>query len=454
MSPNEESTVRRIEEEDLLTRRHLVQRAGIAAALMATPAVLSACGGSGSSTTAAAGSSQITPLGKQINRYVGPGGPKAGGGLDWNLGASLPLSGPGAFYGREMEHGIALAIDHILQAGGPQITATYEDNKTGDPNAGIQNVKELGVKGSAAMLSSYIADFGAQLPGIDAYKILTVDPGGGTGQGFLDQPFFWGSRASWPDAPFKGIYKYVSETMPDARRVSLLIWDNGASFVNPAKASLEEAIRPYGMELVSVETSPAGATDFSTTVARLKSASPDVIQVAMAGTDVSYFLKGKAAAGLEAQAIGSDWNPETEKVAGRAAAGFWFSFDYLDPAHPPNPWSKLYVDAYRKQYNAETTWLAANYYESTFVFWELIRRVLAKGGEIESGEQLEEALEEDPQFPSVYGGSSSKVGTMAFDPKTHTISTREMSLVDVDPNGSQKVLATYGIEGVDYRKVA
>jgi ABC-type branched-subunit amino acid transport system substrate-binding protein len=431
-----------------------VQRAGIAAAV-ASPLVLAACGGSGSSssTSAASGGSGTTALGKQLNKYVGPGGPKAGEGTSWDMGASLPLSGAGAFFGHEMEKGMELAADHIKQAGGPDIAVSYEDNKTGDPNAGVQNVRELGINGIGAMMASYLADFGAELPGIAAYKMLSIDPGGGTGGSFQEEPYFWGSRALWPEAPFEGIYKYVAEAKPEFKRVSMVIWDNGASFVNPAKAALEAAIKPHGMELVSVEKSPAGSTDFSTTIARLKSASPDMIQVAMSGADVAYYLKGAAAGGLTAQSVGADWNQETAATAGSAADGFWFSFDYINPKSPPNPWSKIFVAEYKKKFGEEPTWLAANYYESTFIYWELIRRILAEGGDVNDGTALQSALEADPSFPSVYGGTSSTPGELTFDPKTHTIAKRDMSLLEVN-NGSEQVLATFGMGGVDYKKVA
>ena len=444
-----------------LTRRHLVQRASLAAAV-ASPLILAACGGSsdssssasGGSTEGGGGASAVTPLGEELQQFVGEGGPDAGEGTTWNFGASLPLSGAGAFFGHEMENGMSLAVDHIKQAGGPDIAVSYEDNKTGDPNAGIQNVRELGINGIPGMMASYLADFGAELPGIAAYKILTIDPGGGTGGSFQEEPYFWGSRALWPEAPFPGVYQYVSEVKPEYKKVSLLIWDNGASFVNPAVKALEEAIKPHGMELVSVEKSPAGSTDFSTTVARLKSANPDVIQVAMSGADVAYFLKGKEAGGLTAQAIGADWNPETQKTAGAAADGFWFSFDYINPKNPPNGWAEIFFKEYKKKFGSDATWLAANYYESTFIYWELIRRVLGEGGDINDGTALQSALEAEPEFPSLYGGKGNTPGSLTFDTTTHTIAKREISLLELESSGEEKVLATFGLEGADYKKVA
>jgi branched-chain amino acid transport system substrate-binding protein len=395
-------------------------------------------------------------LGAQLNRLVMPGGAKAGKGKTFKYGGSLPLSGAGAFFGKEMLDGIHLAIDHIRLAGGASFDFIPKDHKTGNPTAGVQLIRELGNSGVGAVINSYLADFGAEIPALASYKILSIDPGGGTGQAFVRKPYFWGTRASWPDATFPGVYKYVSQVMPKAKRVSLLIWANGAGFINPARNSLVAALKQHGMQLVSTETSPPGNTDFSQQVARLKAAKPDVISVAMSGSDVGYFLKAKQAAGLKTQAIGMDWNPDTAKLAANAGNGYWFAFDYFDPKRPTNPWSRLYASEFKKRYHRETTWLEANYYEGTWVYAQLIPRVLAAGGNINSGEDLQTALAKSPTFKSIYGGDSGTVGTLTLNRETHTIASRQLTLVEHigGASGKDKVLAQFDIGGRKYKKVA
>jgi len=435
-----------------VTRSTLLKLAGLGA-MAATPllgARVAQAGGLAAMTEAAGG------VGGQLNKLVMAGGAKAGKGMTFKYGASLPLSGPGAFFGKQMLDGLHLAIDHIRLAGGATFDLIPKDHKTGDPTAGVQNVRELGNAGVGAMITSYLAAFGAELPGMASYKILGIDPGGGTGQAFLSKPYFWGTRASWPDSTFPGVYRYVRTVLPQAKRVSLLIWAAGAGFVDPAQASLEAALKANGLELVSTEQSPPGNTDFSQQVARLKAANPDVISVAMSGSDVGYFLKAKAAADLKAQAIGMDWNADTAKLAGNAGNDYWFAFDYFDPKHPQNPWSKLYASAFKQRYHHDTSWLEANYYEGTWVYAQLVARVLAAGGNINSGTDLQKALQKNPTFKSIYGGTSSKVGTLTLNPKTHTIASRALSLLQHvgSANGKDNVLATFDIGGRKYSKVA
>lgn len=435
-----------------LTRSTLLKLAGLGA-MAATPLVGARVAQAGSLAAMAEAAGGV---GGQLNKLVMAGGAKAGKGMTFKYGASLPLSGPGAFFGKQMLDGLHLAIDHIRLAGGATFDLIPKDHKTGDPTAAVQLVRELGNANVGALINSYLAAFGAELPGIASYKILSIDPGGGTGQAFLRKPYFWGTRASWPDATFPGVYRYVSTVMPEAKRVSLLIWAAGAGFVNPAQASLKAALKANGMELVSTEQSPPGNTDFSQQVTRLKAANPDVIAVAMSGSDVGYFLKAKAAARLTAQAIGMDWNADTAKLAGDAGNDYWFAFDYFDPKYPQNPWSKLYASTFKKRYRRDTSWLEANYYEGTWVYAQLVARVLAAGGNINSGTDLQNALLKNPTFKSIYGGTSSKVGTLTLNPVTHTIASRALSLLQHvgSASGTDKVLATFDIGGRKYRKVA
>jgi ABC-type branched-subunit amino acid transport system substrate-binding protein len=434
---------------------------GLGALAVASSLLFAACGddnkssGSGSDAGAKPATADTTAVGKQASDFSGvAGGPEAGQGKTWKIGATLPLSGGGAFFAKEMKRGIDLAVEHIEQAGGPKIEVVYKDGKTGDANAGIQAARELGQDKIPAVINAYLANLGSMLPGLKTYKMLSLDPGGGTGQTLREQPYFWGARASWPDAPYPGIYKYVADKLPDAKRVALVIWDNGKPFVDSATASLKKSLSDNGLELVATEKVPVGATDFSTTIARLKNVNPDVVQLAISGADIAFFLKGYANSGIKAQAIGPDWSPDIAKSAGAAATNFWYSFDYFDPAAPPTAWSKFYAAEFKKKYGFETTWLAANYYETMFAYWKIYANTLKAGKDVNSGSDLQDTLVADSTFKSVYGGTPSTVGEFSFDTKSHTIAVRDLSLLQVIAPGQAKLLASFGIPGDNFKVVA
>ncbi len=438
--------------EKKLSRRQLLKRAGLGGAALAGGSLIGAPGAWGRIQGAVPDSreAELADVGKRINQILKPHGPK-GKGINFNIGAVLALTGTGSFYGDTMSKGTNLAVKHIKAAGGPNFRVTYKDHKSGNPEAGATATRELGIAKISAVLASYLADFGAMLPGLAQYKMLALDGGGGTGLAFQGKPYFWGTRALTPSDTYIGNYRYVKKHLPNAKRVVFLIWDAGAAFINTEKPVLQKRLTAAGLDLVGVEPVPIGATNYSNVIARLRSLKPDIIQCAIWGTDPGYFMRGYVNSGLNAQVIGSEFTPDAAKIAGSAYNKYWFGFDYFDAKNPPNPFSKLFVNEYRKEYGKDPFFYAADFYENTFSFWDLIRRVLAKKGNIKSGTDLQNALVANPTFKSVYSGDKKTVGTYTLNKKTHSTRRRQMGLFEVK-NGTPRPLAFYNIGGTNYRE--
>ena len=82
--------------------------------------------------------------------------------------------------------------------------------------------------------------------------------------------------------------------------------------------------------------------------------------------------------------------------------------------------------------------------------WDVIRRVLAKGGDINSGEELDAAFQEDLSAASVYGGDESTVGRYEIDPVTHSVIRRPMGVFE-RKDGVVTPLAYFDINGDEFR---
>ena len=78
------------------------------------------------------------------------------------------------------------------------------------------------------------------------------------------------------------------------------------------------------------------------------------------------------------------------------SVGWTFAYDYFDANNPTSPLAKLFVDEFKKEYGEDPDFYAANFYENTFVMWEVIRRVLKSGGDINDGDALDKALQDEP----------------------------------------------------------
>ena len=271
-------------------------------------------------------------------------------------------------------------------------SSIFKDHKSADAQAGARAARELGIAGVSAVLTSYVGDIGAMFPGLAQYKMLALDGGGGTSDFGQGKPYFWGMRAIEPDDDFIGALKYWKATDPKIKRISLVYFDQGPAneiVIN----NFNKALKETGLEFASREVTTIGATDYSATISRLKTANPDAVFLFSIGVDPGYFMKQFVNAGLTAPVIGAECIPDAAKVAGSAYDNYLFATDWFDASKPTNPWSKLFLKSYVKEFNAEPEIYAANYYEDTFAVWDLIRRVLAKGGNVNSGEEAAKRLD-------------------------------------------------------------
>jgi hypothetical protein len=85
--------------------------------------------------------------------------------------------------------------------------------------------------------------------------------------------------------------------------------------------------------------------------------------------------------------------------------------------------------------------------------WEVIRRVKAKGGDINDGDALDKALQENLTVVSVYGGDDTTVGTYTLDPTTHSVIKRDMGVFEFKGD-TVTPKAFYGIDGANFELAA
>jgi branched-chain amino acid transport system substrate-binding protein len=455
----QDPTLEELEGIDAITRRRLLKGAGAVALAAASGPLLAACGGDDKSKTAAGGGQkrQITggTSAAEFRELLGISNAdvKALNGKDLKLGLVTALTGSGAEYGRSQGNGFKLAAEHFGQATGLNINTEILDHKSGDPQAGAQAIRQLGGESYGAVMSSYAGDIGAMVPGFKQYKTMAFDPGGGTSIAFESKPYFWGFRANTPDDVYPGLFKFVSENMPQAKRVMLVGWDLGAELVGLEEKDLKAQLAKYGMQFAGTQTVKIGATDVSAILSKIKTANPDLISMATYGTDPGYFMKQYAQAGIKAQVIGSEFTYDAQKVAGPAFDKYWFSSDYFTFDKPPNPLSQVFMKGYTAKFGKEANlFYEPNYYEGTLALLDLARRVAAKNGDVNDGTQLQNAVVANPRFKSVYGGDSKTVGEIELDPKTHTPVKRQMGVFAVE-HGTPTPLAFFDVGGADYKLV-
>jgi ABC-type branched-subunit amino acid transport system substrate-binding protein len=419
---------------------------------------LAACGddddgtsaGGSTETTASDTGGESTDLAELLS--IDPA--NAAKGETFKMGAVLALSGAGSFYGKTMSRGIDLAVKQIKAAGGPDIQVEYWDHKSGDAAAGKQAITEIISKGIGAKMSSYVDDLGAMLEDTAKNKIFTLDGGGGTsifGQGI---PYFWGTRAITPNDTLPGLLQWFKETYPDKKTVGLAGWDIGEPNNTTVKTDVLQKIKDSGLEFNGLyELTPVGSQDYAAVLPKIKANEPDLLLLGLYGQDPGSFLNQAETAGLKSVKVGFEFTPDGVNASKGTydKSGWTFAYDWFDPEKPVSPLAKLFVSDFEKEYGEKPDFYAANFYENTMVMWTLISRVKAAGGDINSGEDLEKALESDLTVPSVYGGDDTTVGSYTLDATTHSVIKREMGVFEYK-DGKVTAKAFFGIGGEGYRK--
>ena len=425
-----------------------------AKASTATTAGGTATTAGGAATTAAAPAAK-GDAGSQLAALLKIDEKTSGKGKDFQLASVLALTGSGSFYGKTMTRGIDLAVKHVAAAGGPNIKVTYWDHKSGDAPAGKQAITEIIAKKFPAKLASYVDDLGAMLEGTSQNKIFTLDGGGGTSEFGKAKPYFWGTRAITPNDPLPGLFKYWLEANPGKTSVGVMGWDIGDPNNGIVKDDVLKKIAAAGMKHNGLyELVPVGGQDFSAVLPKIKANEPELLLVFVYGQDPGSFLNQAGTAGLKAKIVGFEFTPDGVNSSKGAydKDGWTFAYDYFDSTAPTSPLAKLFVSEFKKEYNELPDFYAANFYENTLVMWEVIRRVIAKGGDINDGDQLDKALRDNLTVVSVYAGDANTVGTYTLDPDTHSVKKRGMGVFEYK-GGKVTAKAFFGIDGVDYKKV-
>lgn len=422
---------------------------------------LTACGdddaetGAGGSAGEAEGATASSEdAGAQLVEILGIDPENAGAGETFKLASVLALSGPGSFYGKTMSRGTDLAVKHIKAAGGPDIQVKYWDHKSGDAAAAKQAITEIAAQGYGAKHASYVDALGAMLEGTAKNKIFTLDGGGGTsifGQGV---PYFWGTRGITPNDALPGLFEWFKEEFPEGKTVGLTGWDVGEPSNTVIREDILQKIEDAGLEFNGLyELTPVGSQDYSAVLPKIKANEPDLLLTGLYGQDPGSFLNQATTAGLSTQIVGFEFTPDGINASKGTydKVGWTFAYDYFDAENPTSPLAKFFVEEFEKEYGEKPDFYAANFYENTLVMWELIRRVLADGGDINSGEALNAALESDLTVVSIYGGDEETVGTYTLDAETHSVAERPMGVFEYK-GGEVTAKAFYGMDGKDYRK--
>ncbi len=328
------------------------------------------------------------------------------------IGFVLPMSGPFAAYGKQIEHGARLYLkEHNDTIAGRKVEILVKDDTGVAPEISKRAAQELLVKDKVDIL----AGFGLT-PSAFAVAPLATE---------AKKPMVVMNAATSAVTTKSNFIIRTSHTLPQVtapiaswaaknkiKKVFTLVADYGPG--HDSEAQFKKTFTAAGGEIVGEVRTPVKNPDFAPFLQKIKDVKPDAVFLFVPpGEQTIAFMKGfaerdLAKAGIRIIATGDLTDEDLLDAVGDNALGITTSFHYAD-AHK-SPENQAYTDAYAKAYPKDRpNFMSVGGYDGM----QLIAKTLEKTKGDASGEKFIEAAK---------GMSwNSPRGPVSIDPVTRDI---------------------------------
>ncbi|HJZ13188.1 MAG TPA: ABC transporter substrate-binding protein [Acidobacteriota bacterium] len=286
----------------------------------------------------------------------------------YRIGAVIPLSGSAEAYGRNVEHGLKLALEQINEKGGvkgKKLDIFIEDDRS-DEKVAVQKVNQL-IKGSGVPIiiggvTSNIAL--AMAPVCEKNKVVLLSSTAtspkltGIGQYFF---------RNYPSDTLEGqvMAQYAIRRMR-IRSVATLYID--AEYGQGITKVFHDRFQELGGTVSYEKAYPAGTQDFSGYIKEIKAAAPDGIYLPGYYTEIAAILNEIKKQKLQAKIMSVQGmaTPMMLEIAGEAAEGVVYPQPPFDP-ESDNPNIKAFVSAFRSKFPTKPDVDAAFSYDALHI---------------------------------------------------------------------------------------
>lgn len=298
---------------------------------------------------------------------------------DVRIGLVLPMSGPFAAYGKQIEHGVRLYLQqHGDRLGGQKVKLIVKDDTGVAPEISKRAAQELIVQDKVDIL----AGFGLTPSALAVAPLATE----------AKKPMIVMNAAASAITTKSNYIVRTSMTLAQVtapiaswaakngiRKVYTLVADYGPG--HDAEAQFKKTFTAAGGRIVGEVRTPVKNADMAPFLQRIKDARPDAVFLFVpAGEQAIAFMKGFAERGLDKAGIriiatGDLTDEDSLDAAGDVALGVVNSFHYAESHTSPE--NKAFVEAYHKAYPKDRpNFMSVAGYDGA----HLIAAVLAKTG--------------------------------------------------------------------------
>ena len=317
------------------------------------------------------------------------------------IGIMVPITGPEAAFGKDMENAILLAVSEINAGGGilgKDVTTSTSDEAC-DPKQATVAADNLIAEGVVAVVGGYcspataptlkiFADAGVPfvIAAANSSKLTGANPGNG-----------FQINSSGIDQAMTAVHLFKEK-----RIRKLAIIHQGDGYSADLSALTEKKWKQMGHEVVAVEVAAKGEQSYAALVNRLRHKSPDAVFWTAYCADGALVIKQLRQGGFSKLiAVGDGSNsPKLMELAGKAAEGVYC---FSNPMVEYLPGSRIFIESYRKKFNLEPGPYSALAYDGM----NLLADAITRAGAADKA-AIAKALKETREFKGIAGPISFK----------------------------------------------
>jgi branched-chain amino acid transport system substrate-binding protein len=326
------------------------------------------------------------------------------------LGSIQDLSGPIAGFGKQVRLGMMLRVDELNEQGGVhgrRIKLTFEDSAY-DPRKAVLAAQKLVNQDKIFAMVGHIgtAQNMAAMPVQFEKNVINFFPV--TAAREMYEPFHrlkYSFAATYFDQMRTALPKVVKEK--SAKKVCALYQDD--EFGLEVMRGAEAGLKTIGMALAEKTTYKRGATDFSSQVARMKSAGCDFVVLGTIIRETIGSIAESRKTGFSPTFMGSSavYTDLIHKLGGKAMDGLYATMTvqhpYLDEASQP---IRFWATKYKTKFNEDPTVFSVYGYNIIDAFI----RAAQKAGPSLSTDSFIKAMDTMVIPPDIFGSAEAKFG--------------------------------------------
>ena len=298
------------------------------------------------------------------------------------IGAVIPLSGSGAFFGEQLNAGMQMALDEINANGGidgKKLELVLEDS-VGDPATAISAYNNLLLKSPLAVITAFSAPSVVLSPLSKQNQVpLLITLASAVDVTLPSEYAFRFFSTSDLDAPI--IANYLLDKNYKKFAIIYLNDDYGQTYLK----SFSRVVESRGGSVVAQENFLRGTTDVKTQLLKIKSSGAQVLYVVGYDKDYETIFRQVKEMDLKVQLAGN-WilaNPTVIKLVGENANGAYMTTTdyYLDSKNNSSNFSNKFKEKYSKNADA----YSAFGYDSVMILAKTIEQFGSGPEQIKTG---------------------------------------------------------------------